>query len=94
MAVRGKKSKAQMEVPGTASPNRIDDLHALGVEIYDLQEQRKKITKDERVLRIRAAEQLKAHKIDHYHVDGVEVWAEPGPEKVKVAMDESPENQS
>jgi hypothetical protein len=94
MAVRGKKSKAQMEVPGTASPNRIDDLHALGVEIYDLQEQRKKITKDERVLRIRAAEQLKAHHIDHYHVDGVEVWAEPGPEKVKVAMDESPEDQS
>lgn len=90
---RTRKSKAQAEIPGTQSPDRIDDLHALGLEIYDLQEQRKKITK-ERVLRIRAAEQLKAHKIDHYHVDGVEVWAEPGPEKVKVAMDESPENQS
>lgn len=88
-----RKTKAQLEVPGTESPDRIEELHALGLEIYDLQEKRKSITKEERQKRQVASATLKDHKIDHYHVDGVEVWAEPGGEKIKVKLDGNPEDE-
>jgi len=37
----------QEEIPGTESQERIPELHALAVELYDLQEKRKKATSDE-----------------------------------------------
>lgn len=74
----------QDEIPGTESPARDPELHALGMELYDLQTERMELTKREKAKREQIAAALHARKIDSYHVDGVELWLEAGVEKVKV----------
>lgn len=74
---------AQQELPGTESPKRDAELHALGMELYDLQSRRMDLTKLEKAKREAIAAALHSRKIDSYHCDGVELWLETG-EKVKV----------
>jgi len=90
---RTRKSKAQAEIPGTEGRDRIPELDALGVEIYDLQEERRATTKKEKEKRQMAIAQLDAHKIDHYDVDGVHIWKESKGEKLKVKLDGGPEDE-
>lgn len=77
----------QTEIPGTASPDRDDVLHALGLELHDLQTRRMDLTKSEKAKRMEIAAALHSRKLEEYHVDGVELWLESGPEKVKVRRD-------
>lgn len=77
----------QEEIPGTESPDRDAELHALGLELYDLQNRRMELTKAEKEKRQQIAAALHERKIDEYHVDGIELWLEPGVEKVKVRRD-------
>lgn len=77
----------QQEITGTESPNRDAELHALGVELYDLQSRRMDLTKAEKEKRVQIAAALHARKLAEYHVDGIELWLEPGVEKVKVRRD-------
>lgn len=81
-----RKTKRQAERAAKAK-SRKRAGHALGLELYDLQERRMQLTKDEKAKRDEAAALLKLRGIDHYHVDGVELWVEPGPSKVKVRKD-------
>lgn len=85
--MRGKKAAKQEEIPGTESPARDNELHALGLEIYDCQEERKRLTKKEEELRISAGQRLDALGITIYHVDGIEIWKEPSDPKLKVHLD-------
>lgn len=78
---------AQIEIEGTESPNRNPELHALGLELYGLQQERMDLTKEEKAKRDEIAGALKALGIDHYHCDGIELWLEPGPSKIKVRKD-------
>ena len=78
-------SADQLEVPGTESPNRDAELHALGLELYDLQSQRMQLTKDEKEKRAEIAAALHARKQVQYDCDGVHLWLEET-EKVKVKM--------
>lgn len=80
---RGKA--AQAEIPGTESPNRDHELHALGLELYDLQTERMRLTKDEKTKREEIAAALHSRKQVQYDCDGVHLWLEPT-EKVKVKM--------
>jgi hypothetical protein len=80
------RSKAvQEEIPGTESPNRDPELHALGLELYDLQTERMRLTKDEKTKREEIAAALHSRKQVQYDCDGVHLWLEPT-EKVKVKM--------
>jgi hypothetical protein len=73
----------QEEIPGTESPNRDPELHALGLEIIDLEQEvrggrgRLKGKQED----ARAA--LKERGMDSYVCDGVELWSEPQPTKIK-----------
>jgi len=75
---------AQSEIPGTESPDRDPELHALGLELYDLQRERMHLTKDEKEKRLEIAALMHKKQITEYSVDGVELWIEPGAEKVMV----------
>lgn len=74
----------QDEIPGTESPARDPELHALGMELYDLQSRRMDLTKLEKAKREQIAAALHSRKIDSYSCDGIELWLEAGVEKVKV----------
>lgn len=83
----------QADLPGVESPDRDDELHALGLELYSLQEERMALTKEEKEKREVIAAALRKREIDHYHCDGVELWIEPGPSKVKVRKDAAPSDE-
>jgi hypothetical protein len=89
---RARKTKAQAEIPGTESPDRIEELHALGIEIKDLEQERMDITRREKEKRQMAVAQLDAHKITEYDCDGVHVWKESKGDKLKVKLDGGPED--
>jgi hypothetical protein len=76
----------QAEIEGTESPARNPELHALGLEIKDLEGQRKEITVKEKEKRLEATGILHSLGLDHYHVDGIELTLE-GKEKLKVHLD-------
>lgn len=80
-----KSKPVQEEIPGTESPNRDPELHALGLELYDLQTERAQLTKDEKAKREEIAAALHSRKQVQYDCDGVHLWLEPT-EKVKVKM--------
>jgi hypothetical protein len=84
---------AQAEIPGTESPNRDPELHALGIELYDLQSERMDLTKKEKAKRLEIAAALQARKQVQYDCDGVHLWIEPGVEKVKVKMGGDPDEE-
>lgn len=79
-----RKAPVQEEIPGTASPNRDEELHALATELYALQSERMDLTKQEKEKRGEIAAALQARGQKQY--DGVHLWLEPGVEKVKVKM--------
>jgi hypothetical protein len=89
---RTRKSKAQAEIPGTESPDRIEEIHALGLEIKSLEQERMDLTKKEKEKRRQATAELHAHKLTEYDVDGVHVWIESKGEKLKVKLDGGPED--
>lgn len=80
-------ARKQLEIDGTESPARDPELHALGLELYDLQNQRMDLTKAEKAKREEIAALMKTKRMKEYHVDGVLLWIEPGAPKVKVRMD-------
>lgn len=79
------RAAAQLEVPGTESPDRDPELHALGLELYALQSERMEATKLEKAKREEIAAALHARKQTQYDCDGVSLWLEPS-EKVKVKV--------
>ena len=84
---RGKAAAPkQEEIPGTESPNRDEELHALATELYALQSERMDLTKQEKEKRGEIAAALQARGQKQYDCDGVHLWLEPGVEKVKVKM--------
>jgi len=78
-----RKSVAQLEVPGTESPDRDDELHALGLEILDCEARLKEAKAADAEKRAEAAKALEKRGLTEYDVDGISLWIEPGKEKVK-----------
>ena len=76
----------QSEIPGTESPDRDPELHALGLELYDLQSRRMKLTRDEKAKRIEIGALMHKKGLTDYYVDNVELKIVPGAEKVKVKV--------
>jgi hypothetical protein len=76
----------QDDLPGTESPNRDPELHALGMELYDLQNERVDLTKREKEKRGEIAAALHERKQEEYDCDGVHLWIEKGDEKVRVKV--------
>lgn len=79
--------KEQLEVPGTESPDRIPELHALGLELLDAEEKLKAAKASEKTKRAECGAALHKHGITEYQVDGIELWIE-GKEQVKVKSEE------
>lgn len=73
----------QLEVPGTESPGRDPELHALGLEIIGLEADVKGARGRLKEKQEEAREALKERGIDSYVCDGVELWAEPQTPKIK-----------
>lgn len=90
---RKRVAKGQQEIEEFKSPDRIDELHVLGLEIKDLEQQRMEITRREKEKRQMAVAQLDAHKITEYDSDGVHVWKESKGDKLKVKLDGGPEDE-
>lgn len=76
----------QAEIPGTESPNRDPELHAIGLGLLDLEERRKSIQGAEKDKRAEAAAALHKRNLKEYKVDGIDLWLE-GKESVKVKKD-------
>jgi hypothetical protein len=83
MAKRAQQGQAEL----ATSPDRIEELHVLGLEIKDLEQRRMELTRQEKAKRAQAAAELHARKLTEYQVDGVSIWLETGTEKVKVKLD-------
>lgn len=81
----GRPSKDQREIEGTESPGRNPELHALGLELHDLQSRRMELTKAEKAKREEAGAKLHALGLTEYECDGVSLWLEES-EKVKVKL--------
>lgn len=85
------KKPKQEEIPGTESPNRDPELHALGIELAELQAERMDLTKREKDKRAQIAAALHERKQEQYDCDGVHLWLERGDEKVRVKVAGAPE---
>lgn len=86
---RGKRavpSIAQAEIEGTESPGRIPELHALGLELKDLQDRSMEARRKDAEKRAEVAAKLKELELSEYECDGVSVWVEGGKPKVKVSV--------
>lgn len=79
--------KEQLEVPGTESPDRIPELHALGLELLDAEEKARVAKADEKKKREECGAELHRLGLTEYQVDGIELWIE-GKEQVKVKSEE------
>lgn|GEM_PF-6131910 len=79
--------REQLEVPGTESPDRIPELHALGLELLDLEEKARTAKAAEKKKRAECGAELHRQGLDEYEVDGIELWIE-GKEQVKVRSEE------
>lgn len=77
-----KPKPEQTEIPGTESPDRIPELHALWLDICAAEEESREARGREKELRANAAQALKERGLKEYFVDGAELWIEPQ-EKVK-----------
>ena len=86
-ARRASPSLAQEEIPGTESPDRIPELHALGLELLDLEERAREAKKAEKLKRAECGAELHRLGLEEYEVDGIELWIE-GKEQVKVRSEE------
>jgi uncharacterized protein YggE len=72
----------QIEIEGTESPDRDPELHALWLELVDLQEASAAAKAAEAKKREEAGAALKARGLTEYSVDGAALWIEPH-DKVK-----------
>ncbi len=77
------RAAAQAEIPGTESPDRDPELHALGLEILDAEAELKAAKNKDAEKRAAAAKALEDRGLTEYEVDGISLWIEPGKEKVK-----------
>jgi len=75
-------SPKQAEIPGTASPDRDDELHALWLEVVDCQETTAAAKAKEKAKKEEASAALHKKGIRDYKVDGANLWLE-GKETVK-----------
>lgn len=82
-----RQSAKQAEIPGTESPDRIPELHALGLELLDLEEKRRTASAAEKKKRAECGAELHRLGLEEYEVDGIELWIE-GKEQVKVRSEE------
>lgn len=79
--------RGQVEIEGTESPERIPELHALGLELKDLESRRMELQREENEKRSEAGAELHKRGLEEYNCDGVSLWIEPGKEKVKCKLD-------
>ncbi len=86
MARRTVPSIHQAEVPGTEGPGRIPELHALGLELKDIQDRSMEWRKKDTEKRKEVAAKLTELGLDDYDCDGVSVWREKGADRVKVSV--------
>lgn len=84
---RKKTQPGQTEIEGTPSSERDEELHALGLELYDVRARRMELTKLEKQKASLIAARLHSMGIEEYKVDGIELWLEAGKESVKVRTD-------
>jgi hypothetical protein len=69
--------------PIAASQDRDPELHALWLETVEAQDATKQAKEAEAKVKEAAGAALRARGIDHYKVDGADLWIEPGAAKVK-----------
>jgi hypothetical protein len=81
-----KRHIKQEEIPGTESPERNPELHALALEIYHHQTARMDHQKHEIAKRAEAGVLLDKLGISEYDVDGVHLWREQKVAKIKMKM--------
>lgn len=73
-----RKSRAlQEEIPGTESPDRDPELHALWLEIVALEEEAADARGALKTKKDQAAAALHERGVSEYFVDGAELWIEP-----------------
>lgn len=79
----------QEEIPGTASQERNPELHALALELKDIQDESMENRKKDKAKRDEIMGLMKKLDIKEYEVDGVELWLESDTKtKVKVRVKE------
>lgn len=83
---RAAPSLAQAEIEGTESPGRDPELHALALELFDLQERSMEWRKKDAEKRKEIAAALKDRDLDSYDCDGVSLWLKGADPKVKVSV--------
>lgn len=83
---RAATSLAQTEIEGTESPGRDPELHALALELYELQERSMEWRKKDAQKRKEIAAALKERDLDSYDCDGVSLWLKGSDPKVKVSV--------
>lgn len=72
----------QAEIPGTESPDRDPELHALWLELVALEEEAAEARGAVKGKQAEASAALKERGLTEYFVDGAELWIEPH-EKIK-----------
>lgn len=72
----------QAEIPGTESPDRDPELHALWLELVALEEEAATARGDVKNKQAEASAALKKRGLTEYFVDGAQLWIEPH-EKIK-----------
>lgn len=72
-----KATARQEEIPGTESPDRDAELHALWLELVDLEEEAAGARAAVKAKREQAGAALHARGLSEYFVDGAELWIEP-----------------
>ena len=87
------RKKQTEELPGMESPARIPELHALAIELYDLQNERMDLTKREKAKREEVRVELEKRSMTDYVADGWELYLEAGTPKVKVRRDADDEEE-
>jgi len=79
---RGTGRVVQAEIPGTESPDRDPELHALWLELVALEEEAAAARGDVKNKQAEASAALKKRGLTEYFVDGAQLWIEPH-EKIK-----------
>lgn len=72
-----RKSAVQEEIPGTESPDRDPELHALWQELVCLEEEAAEARGAVKAKREQAGAALHERGLSEYFVDGAELWIEP-----------------
>lgn len=88
-----RKHARQVEIPGTESPGRIPELHALGIELDEIKTEKAalKERETEKLANVRHYLEENGLASSGYDCDGVHLWLEKGEAKVKVKVKPAPE---